>query len=353
MADDIYNVIVSRYDVESRFHMPRIGFFTRLLDEGTAAQRYRWAIEQIQQAERAGFSTAWVAQHHFDADEGGLPTPWPLLGAAAQATTSIRLGTAVVTLPHENPVRTAEDAAVLDVLSNGRVELGVASGASPENLEAFGYGNADARELFNQNLPILRDALAGKPLGEAGKVLQPLSPGLSDRIWQATFSTNGATRAARAGDGLMLSRIQPGSELGERVGDLQLPLIETYHQELADGAQPRILASRMAVVIDEHNRAAALKHLRTRVAQLAERSLRSAGEPVDADELSDQELLHYTGTYFGTVDEVAAQLADDRAAAAATEVSFQVHSLDPGHELTMRSIELLGTQVAPALGWTE
>src|SRR5690625_1661476 len=149
--------------------MPRIGFFTRLLDEGTAAQRYRWAIEQIQQAERVGFSTAWVAQHHFDADEGGLPTPWPLLGAAAQATTSIRLGTAVVTLPHENPVRTAEDAAVLDILSDGRVELGVASGASPENLKAFGYGNADARELFNQNLPILRDALAGKPLAKLAK----------------------------------------------------------------------------------------------------------------------------------------------------------------------------------------
>src|SRR5699024_11803116 len=100
--------------------MPRIGFFTRLLDEGTPAQRYRCALEQIQQAERHGFATAWIAQHHFNADEGGLPTPWPLLGAAAQATERIRLGTAVVTLPHENAVRTAEDAAVVDILSGGR-----------------------------------------------------------------------------------------------------------------------------------------------------------------------------------------------------------------------------------------
>lgn len=332
--------------------MPRIGFFTRLLDEGTPAQRYSWALEQIQQAERHGFTTAWIAQHHFNAAEGGLPTPWPLLGAAAQATERIRLGTAVVTLPHENAVRTAEDAAVVDILSNGRFEFGVAPGASPENLDALGYTNTNARELFNEKLPVLRAALAGEPLGEAGLIMQPTSPGLNARMWQATFSANGATRAAHAGDGLMLSRIQPGSEVGELVGDLQMPIIETYHNELADGVEPRILASRTAVVVDEENRDAALQHLRTRVVSLAERNLRRKGESFAASELSDTELLRYTGTYFGNVAEVTEQLAADKAANAATEVSFQVHSLDPGHDITMRSLELLGSQVAPALGWT-
>lgn len=331
--------------------MPRIGFFTRLLDDGTPAQRYRWALEQIQQAERHGFATAWIAQHHFNADEGGLPTPWPLLGAAAQATERIRLGTAVVTLPHENAVRTAEDAAVVDILSGGRFEFGIAPGASAENLDALGYTNTNARELFNEKLPVLRAALAGKPLGEAGLVMQPVAEGLHDRIWQATFSANGATRAAHAGDGLMLSRIQPGSEVGELVGDLQMPIIETYRHELDEGAEPRILASRTAVVVDEANRDAALQHLRTRVAALAERSLYRDGEPIAATDLNNTDLLQYTGTYFGTVEEVIEQLAEDKAAHAATEVSFQVHSLDPGHDITMRSIELLGTEVAPALGW--
>src|SRR5699024_8564395 len=97
--------------------MPPIGFYNRLLEDGTATQRYNWALQQVRQAERYGFSTAWIAKHHFDADEGGLPPPWPLLGAAAQATQHIRLGTAVVTLPHENAVRTAEDAAVVDIIS--------------------------------------------------------------------------------------------------------------------------------------------------------------------------------------------------------------------------------------------
>ena len=332
--------------------MPRIGFFTRLLEKGTAAQRYDWALQQIQQAERAGFATAWIAQHHFNADEGGLPTPWPLLGAAAHATQRIRLGTAVVTLPHENPVRAAEDAAVVDILSGGRLEFGVAPGASAENLTALGYANTNARELFNEKLPILRAALAGEPLSAAGLVLQPLSPGLNDRIWQATFSANGAARAGQAGDGLMLSRIQPGSEVGQLVGDLQMPIIDTYCKNLTDSVEPRILASRTAVVVDEENRAPALRHLRTRVAILAERNLRNNGESISADALSDQELLRYTNTYFGTVDEVAEQLAGDQAANASTEVSFQVHSLDPGHEITMRSIELLGSRVAPALGWS-
>src|SRR5690625_3432750 len=243
--------------------MPRIGDFTRLLEDGTATQRYNWALQQVRQAERYGFSTAWIAQHHFDADEGGLPTPWPLLGAAAQATQHIRLGTAVVTLPHENAVRTAEDAAVVDIISGHRFEFGIAPGASAANLNALGYANTDARALFNEKLPVLRDTLAGKPLGDAGLVVQPLSQGLNDRIWQATFSANGATRAARAGDGLMLSRIQPGSQVGQVVGDLQMPIIDTYHKELPAGATPRILASRTAVVIDEGiNRTATLHHYR-------------------------------------------------------------------------------------------
>src|SRR5699024_12761753 len=94
------------------------------------------------------------------------------------------------------------------------------------------------------------------------------------------------------------------------------------------------------------------RSLRTKIAALAQRNLLDGDQPVSADDLSDDELLRYTNTYFGTVDEVAQQFADDKAANASTEVSFQVHSQDPGHDITMRSLELLGTQIAPALGWS-
>src|SRR5699024_8258961 len=184
---------------------------------------------------------------------------------------------------------------------DGRFEFGIAPGASPENLEVLCYENTNPRERFNEGLPNLRDALAGKPLGKSGKVLQPLSPGLGGRMRQATFSATGASRAAAVGDGPVLSRIHPGAEVGELVGEVQMPIIETYHVQLAEGAQPRILASRTAVVVDEENRQAALRLLRTRVAHLAERNLRSDGEPISAGQLSDTELLRYTGTYFDTV----------------------------------------------------
>lgn len=96
---------------------PRLGFFTRLLEDAPAAQRYRFALEQIQAAEAHGFDSAWVAQHHFSATEGGLPSPLVFLAHAAAQTSRIRLGTAIITLPMENGVRVAEDAAVTDVLS--------------------------------------------------------------------------------------------------------------------------------------------------------------------------------------------------------------------------------------------
>src|SRR5690625_2031235 len=88
---------------------PRLGLFTRLLEEAPAAERYRFALEQISHAEQLGFASAWVAQHHFGEHEGGLPSPFVLLAAAAQRTEQIGLGTAVVTLPIDDPLRAAED----------------------------------------------------------------------------------------------------------------------------------------------------------------------------------------------------------------------------------------------------
>ncbi|HTE36322.1 MAG TPA: LLM class flavin-dependent oxidoreductase, partial [Reyranella sp.] len=95
----------------------RLGFFTRLLDETNAAERYRLATAQIVQAERSGFDSAWIAQHHFHEAEGGLPAPFVFLAHVAASTSRIRLGTGIVTLPLELPVRVAEDAVVLDLLS--------------------------------------------------------------------------------------------------------------------------------------------------------------------------------------------------------------------------------------------
>src|SRR5690606_9532123 len=121
-------------------------FFTRLLDHGTAQERYRLAREQIQHAERFGIGRAWVAQHHFRANEGGLPSPLVFLAHLSTLTSEIRLGTGVVTLTLEDPVRVAEDAVVADTLSGGRIDLGLGSGGTPSSFAPFGL------ELANKNV---------------------------------------------------------------------------------------------------------------------------------------------------------------------------------------------------------
>ncbi len=187
----------------------RLGFFTRLLDAGTDGERYRTGLAQVRAAEEHGFASAWVAQHHFDRDEGGLPSPFPFLAAAAVQTERIALGTGIVTLPLDDPVRVAEDAAVVDALSGGRVQLGIGTGGTPSSFAAFERSSDDRREIQAAHVAVLRDAFAGRGIRGTELLLNPAAPHLGGRLWQATFSVEGGRRAGLAGDGLLLSRTQP------------------------------------------------------------------------------------------------------------------------------------------------
>src|ERR1700742_1222175 len=218
-------------------HLKRLGFFTRLLDDAAPAERYRLAAEQIRHAEKFGLDSAWIAQHHFHEREGGLPSPFAFLGFVAAQTSRIRLGTGIVTLPLEHPVRVAEDAAVLDLMANGRFELGVGTGGNPSAFAAFGLDSAQRNDIFARNLDIVRTALMGRPL-TGGDTLYPSRPQLCDRIWQATFSVAGGARAGKAGDGLLLSRTQPRAKDAPhaKLAEIQNPIIDAYLAALPPGA---------------------------------------------------------------------------------------------------------------------
>src|ERR1700679_1149922 len=207
----------------------RLAFFTRLLDAAPAAERYRLAAEQIAHAERLGFDAAWVAQHYFHEQEGGLPSPFVFLGHLAARTSRIRLGTGIITLPLELPVRVAEDAIVLDLISGGRLDLGVGNGGNPTAFAGFGLDSERRNELFANNLVRLRSALNGERI-PGGDTLYPQQPDLVERIWQATFSVTGGARAGLAGDGLLLSRTQPRPNDNPRatLAELQEPIIDAY-----------------------------------------------------------------------------------------------------------------------------
>src|SRR6516164_10361573 len=216
--------------------LKRLGFFTRLLDQADAAERYRLATAQIAHAERWGFDSAWIAQHHFHEGEGGLPAPFVFLAQAAAHTKRLRLGTGIVTLPLELPIRVAEDAVVLDLMCGQRLEVGVGPGGNLTAFTAFGLDANDRHKLMNGNLELMRTAWGGGAL-PGGDKLYPASPTLVDRIWQATFSVEGARRAGLAGDGLMLSRTQPRSADAPNavLADIQNPMIDAYLTALPKG----------------------------------------------------------------------------------------------------------------------
>jgi putative FMN-dependent luciferase-like monooxygenase len=331
-------------------HAPRIqrlAFFTRLLDAAPPAERYRLAAEQIAHAERCGFDAAWVAQHHFHEHEGGLPSPFVFLGHVAARTSRIRLGTGIITLPLELPVRVAEDAIVLDLISGGRLELGVGNGGNPTAFAGFELDGQHRGNLFERHLARLRGALAGEPV-PGGDTLYPAQPDLVQRIWQATFSVTGGARAGRAGDGLMLSRTQPrpAENPHATLAELQDPIIDAYLAALPPGRTPRIVGSRSVFVAESRSEAMRLADLglRTAVRRFIEK-----GHRVPGNTLTD--LITAFDVHVGTPAEVVTSLRADKTLARVTDLAVQVHSIDPPHPWILRSIELVAQEVAPAFGW--
>lgn len=329
------------------FPIKRLGFFTRLLDQVDAAERYRLATQQIVQAEKCGFDSAWIAQHHFHEGEGGLPAPFVFLAHAAAHTSRIRLGTGIVTLPLELPIRVAEDAAVTDLMSGGRLEVGVGPGGNLTAFTAFGLESDQRHALFDNNLALLKTAWSGGTLS-GGDKLYPSSPTLVDRIWQATFTVSGARRAGLAGDGLMLSRTQPRSPEAPQasLADIQNPMLDAYLEALPKGVEPRILASRTVFVADDHNEAMRLAEIG--LSRMRHR-LAATGNFTSGSLVGD--LIRAMDVHIGTPDEVIASLQADTTLQRSTDLTMQVHSIDPPHPYILRSIELFAGKVAPALGW--
>ena len=326
----------------------RLGFFTRVLDQTNAAERYRLATEQIAQAEKCGFDSAWIAQHHFHEGEGGLPSPFVFLTHAAAHTSRIRLGTGIVTLPLELPIRVAEDAVVTDLLSGGRLEVGVGPGGNLTAFTAFDLDSNDRHGLFDRHLATLKTAWSGGALS-GGDRLYPSSPSLVDRIWQATFTVAGARRAGAAGDGLMLSRTQPRSPDAPKasLADIQNPMLDAYFEALPKGREPRILASRTVFIADSHKEA--MKFAEVGLSRMRHR-LAATGNLSSGNLVGD--LIAAMDVHVGTPEEVIASLQADTTLQRSTDLTMQVHSIDPPHPYILRSIELFAAEVAPALGWT-
>lgn len=132
------------------------------------ADVYDAVIGLAEHAETLGYDTFFSAEHHFH-EYGVVPNPAVLLSALAQRTTRLRLGSAIATLPFHHPINVAEAYAMVDVLSRGRLVLGVGSGYLKHEFAGYGVDGAEKRERFDESLAILRRLLAGERVTHQGR----------------------------------------------------------------------------------------------------------------------------------------------------------------------------------------
>ncbi|PPG51125.1 LLM class flavin-dependent oxidoreductase [Rathayibacter sp. AY2B3] len=306
-------------------------------------------IELAEAAEEIGIDGAYVRVHHFAPQ---LASPFPLLAAIAARTRRIEIGTGVIDMRYENPLYMAEEAAAADLISGGRLELGVSRG-SPETAlrgsEAFGFvppeGMTDS-DLAREKVRILREALAGAPVAQSDPAMtrqslplsiEPHSPGLADRIWWGAGSFATARWAAEQGMNLQSSTLLLEEE-GVPFDELQARQIRDYRAAWSEAGwerAPRVSVSRSVLPI---------------TSDLDRLYFGGRGEQ---DQVATLEGVRarFGRSYTGEPDAVAAELAADVAVQEADTLLLTVPN-QLGVEYNARLLRTVAESIAPALGWS-
>ncbi len=148
----------------------KFGLFYLFSDFGNISQDklFSEVMEEIEHGESLGFESVWLPEHHF-AIYGMLGNPLLLAAAVAQRTKTMKIGTAIVVLPLQHPLRVAEDAAMVDALSGGRLLLGVGRGYQPPEFKGFDVPQGESSEMFVESFEIIKKALMGETFSHEGK----------------------------------------------------------------------------------------------------------------------------------------------------------------------------------------
>ena len=307
-------------------------------------------IELAEAAEELGIDGAYVRVHHFARQ---LATPWPLLAAMGARTSRIELGTGVIDLRYEQPVRMAEEAAAADLIAGGRLQLGVSRG-SPETAlagyEHFGLvpaaGETDADMARRHGAEFL-DAIRGARVARAnpqmaggmsgGLAVEPRSPGLDERIWWGSGTRNTAVWAAQQGYNLQSSTLLT-EDTGVPFDELQAEQIHLF-RDAWDAAgherTPRVSVSRSIIPITSDLDRAYFG--------------RGRGEGDQVGWL-DGGVARFGRSYTGEPDVIAAELAQDEAVRLVDTVLLTVPN-QLGVEYNAHLLESIARHVAPAIGW--
>ncbi|HEU5315515.1 MAG TPA: LLM class flavin-dependent oxidoreductase [Chloroflexota bacterium] len=199
---------------------------------------------QVILADRLGYHAAWFAEHHFHVHRGHLPNPVLFALHLAGRTERIHLGSAVITSALHHPLRLAEDVITTEVLTGGRLSIGLGSGSTKSEFAAFGVPEedqeAEARHArFAEGLDVLEQAWSGQPVSVHGRYVHvdcpPVLPhpdrSLSDLLWIAANSVAQASVSGRRGYGIMLSRERGPGEMQQ--------IVESYWRGRAEAGLPR------------------------------------------------------------------------------------------------------------------
>ncbi|MGP3534687.1 LLM class flavin-dependent oxidoreductase [Microbacterium sp. RD1] len=316
----------------------------------TAADSMLQAVELAEGLDELGVNGVYFRVHHFARQQS---SPLPLLAAIAARTRRIELGTGVIDMRYENPLYLAEEAAAVDLLSGGRLALGVSRG-SPETVvrgyEAFGYtGSQDPRgaDIAREHFDLFLRAIEGEGLAEPDPMspfgsgtgaqrVEPHSPGLRSRVWWGAGTIATAEWTGRLGLNLMSSTLV-SEDLGIPFDELQARQIDAFRaawHAAGHVGEPRVSVSRSIFPITSEQDAMLLR----------------GGQDADQVGIIDGVRSTFGRTYAAEPDVLVEQLLDDAAIRSADTLMLTIPS-QLGAAWNLRLIEAFARHVAPALGW--
>ena len=221
-------------------------------EEGSDARMWEEELRLAEIAADSGFDCLWSAEHHFN-DYSFVPDNLQLMTHVAARHPDIDVGTAAVILPWHNPLRVAENASVLDMLSGGRLRLGFGRGLARREFEAFGISMDESRERFDEAAPMIVDALRTGYIEGDGPHYQQARTEIRPR---PQHSFDGRIYAVAASDDSVMSAAQLGAHIimfADRPWEMRMPGIErgrALHREF-HGAEPPALMITEFVVCNE------------------------------------------------------------------------------------------------------
>jgi len=306
---------------------------------------YRDVEEQAIVADRLGFDAIWLAEHHFEV-YGRLPSPLLYLARIGALTRQIDLATAVIEAPYYHPLRLAEDTALLDVLSAGRVRLGVGSGArmKPEEFIKFGMPVDEKTARTFEVLEVLRQAFDervvrfnGSFYTFEGAEINPRPVQSAQQLLWIAGSQATPEYAAEHGYGFLIPRVGTGVR--------HLDLIARYRGALV-GQRGFISQLRFVYVAETEQQAR--EETRDTFSRYAHYD---CGVEWDGNTASHEyaDLTQRMHFVIGTPDQVVAQLRDWHTQYGFDEIMCQLYAAGMRHTDSLRSLELLGTEVLPRL----